>query len=473
MAQNAEVRAASKKRGAKGFGWLEKRGRKWYACWKRDGKLHKVTTHTSDKVEAQKQLDEWTEVFRLSDERARYAAFAEKARSVDEQISATSSEQSGIGLLAAWTVAQPEVLRGNTDTWAIDVERDYNKFCDWIKSAYPEIRNISQVTGRIADQYYDFRKTQVAILTANTMIYRLRAVWTAILKVDRKAERDAASGIENPNYKPSMVTFNPWEGVELEKAIKRSFKRELTLDELNRLYEATHGEYRLLFSIGIYTGMRLGDCATLEWGEVDLQRRRLVRVPKKTSTTSGAVVTQYISVFLYQILSEIPSSERVGYIMPHLASLYNNGRKSKGRGELYSEISRIFKRCGIQTTIDNIEGRCNKPVVVGFHSLRYTYISTILNKGGSMDIVRKSVGHASQLMTDHYWHINDQQLEDTAALLPDIRETVAGSEAQAVTPPDSLAHIKSLFNGLSVCELKQLKDYLEEKIKATETEVSQ
>jgi len=43
-------------------------------------------------------------------------------------------------------------------------------------------------------------------------------------------------------------------------------RRELTIEELRRVCNAATGELRTLLAIGTYTGLRLGDAATLRWG---------------------------------------------------------------------------------------------------------------------------------------------------------------------------------------------------------------
>ena len=62
-------------------------------------------------------------------------------------------------------------------------------------------------------------------------------------------------------------------------------RRELTIDEVERLYAAASKqgkEWRLLVTIGIYTGLRLGDCCRLEWEDVNLEQKVIQIIPAKT-----------------------------------------------------------------------------------------------------------------------------------------------------------------------------------------------
>ena len=63
------------------------------------------------------------------------------------------------------------------------------------------------------------------------------------------------------------IDEDPWEGVKLCPDDSHS-RRELTVDELRRLMDAADREgpeWKTLFTIGVYTGLRLGDCCRLEW----------------------------------------------------------------------------------------------------------------------------------------------------------------------------------------------------------------
>ena len=44
-----------------------------------------------------------------------------------------------------------------------------------------------------------------------------------------------------------------------------------------------------LFSLGLYTGLRIGDCACLKWNNVDLFRRIISIVPQKTKKYMGQI----------------------------------------------------------------------------------------------------------------------------------------------------------------------------------------
>lgn len=56
---------------------------------------------------------------------------------------------------------------------------------------------------------------------------------------------------------------NPWENIQRKRLVTHS-RRELTVDELKAGCQSTKGELRVLLALGLYSGLRLGDCAQVE-----------------------------------------------------------------------------------------------------------------------------------------------------------------------------------------------------------------
>ena len=56
--------------------------------------------------------------------------------------------------------------------------------------------------------------------------------------------------------------------------------RELHDDEAERLYEATRADYGPFFAFARATGLRLRECVTLRWSEVNWETRQIIKVGK-------------------------------------------------------------------------------------------------------------------------------------------------------------------------------------------------
>jgi integrase len=119
----------------------------------------------------------------------------------------------------------------------------------------------------------------------------------------------------------AKLTENPWGEIPRKRVINRS-RRELTVEELKKVCQNTTGELRTLFALGIYTGLRQGDCCTLRRGEVDLHRAVIRRVPNKTARRNPKPVLIPIHPVLRTMLEEIPAEEREDYVLPAIAEEY-------------------------------------------------------------------------------------------------------------------------------------------------------
>jgi len=232
---------------------------------------------------------------------------------------------------------------------------------------------------------------------------------------------------------PARITKNPFEPIR-KKNLKTNSRRELTIAELKSLLEKATGELQTLLYIGTFTGLRLGDCCTLKWGEVDLDRGTVRRIPNKTAK-SGKPVLIGIPSALAAKLAEIPQSRRKGYVLPKHAALYNyrseDGRPTR-QPDISNEIQKHFKdRCGILvhregTGYVKVSDPTKKHkylwkhtgkravVEVGFHSLRHTWVSLHAAAGTPQGVIQDVIGHKNPSMTAHYTHISEDTAHRTA-----------------------------------------------------------
>ncbi|UKI31648.1 MAG: hypothetical protein L6W00_28610 [Lentisphaeria bacterium] len=130
-----------------------------------------------------------------------------------------------------------------------------------------------------------------------------------------------------------MLGKNPFAEIEAMPQHYNS-KRPLSVEQIARIIDKASGELRVLFALGYFTGLRLGDCCTLRWEEVDLIRGIIERIPRKTEHTikdrGQATVKIGIPPFLFQMLVSYPPEQRTGYLLPDTAADYlrNSGAVS-------------------------------------------------------------------------------------------------------------------------------------------------
>jgi integrase len=256
-------------------------------------------------------------------------------------------------------------------------------------------------------------------------------------------------------FKAGKLTVNPWVDIEHKKLEgKVNHRRELTVDQLRKLCQSATGEMRVLFAIGIYSGLRLRDCATLRWDEVDLRRNFIKRVPNKTSRHSDKPVFIPLHPDLRGMLSEIPEANRGEYVLPETASKYLNQKQL-----LVHVIQKHFIDSGI-TTHKPGTGTDGKRAVVqfGFHSLRHSFVSICAEANVPLSVVQSIVGHSNPQMTQVYTHTSQAAARLAMTALP----SMMGDKVKALkASPESIVEgIKAIAEGLTPANLAENKTAL-------------
>lgn len=460
---------------AKGAGTLAKHGRTWRAVWIVDGVVHRRSTGTSDRREAEKKLAEFVAPYRLKMDAGKDAAAAKAAGRAGLDAATTSAlaasakaKRNAAGRLSvpiskAWAAFNASLTRKAPSAATSRMyEGKWDNFTRWMKKNRPRVVGLADVDGDTARAYMKGIKAQFSPKTFNDYRALLAMVWRTL---------DVEAGLDG---------FNPWQEIAtLDR--ETHTRRELTAEELMRVVAPLEGEMRVLFAIGIYTGLRMGDAVNLSWGAVDLVRGFIQWTPHKTKK-HGTVVRIPLFPALASILAETPAKERKGLVLPGLAAEY-------ARSNYYTSerVRRVFAKAGIETQgeterVNPKTKTARKAVEVGFHSLRHTFVSLCANAGVPLHVVQAIVGHTNAAMTAHYFHVSDEALRGAVAVLPDVfggeraalpahtgAETVedaAPADAEAVeafeTVPASVAKVARMLVGCTPAQLEKVEKFIGE-----------
>ena len=413
---------------------LEKSGR-WTMRVGIKGKRYSRSTRTTDREKAEKFLERFLSPLGLGSRRLPLAdVWLEYVKSPDRRDLAQST------------------LNAKRLVWM--------EFARWMEHHHLEIGNLAEVTHEAIAEYLACIRAEVCASTYNARICVLREIFHVLA---------AKAGLVD----------DPWEGVRLHADDCHS-RRELTLDEIERLMKAATkagGEWKRLFTIGLYTGLRLGDCCCLAWNSVNLERGVIQLIPTKTRKHAhGQPVTIPIHPQLHaeleaalardherraacaaaasqpdlthrddglvgdasaviaprQEASGLPHSPDTNarlretrkdtnkafsasaFVNPMLADYYKNSKWRISHG-----LELIFKAAHIETSV-KIEGRRTRTPEATFHSLRHTFVSLAANAGVPLPVVQSIVGHSSTAMTRHYYHENEEVLRQAVAAIPTI-----------------------------------------------------
>ncbi len=392
---------------------LEKSGR-WTMRVGIKGKRYSRSTRTTDREKAEKFLERFLSPLGLGSRRLPLAdVWLEYVKSPDRRDLA------------------PSTLNAKRLVWM--------DFARWMEHHHLEIGNLAEVTHEGIAEYLACIRAEVCASTYNARICVLREIFHVL---------SAKAGLVD----------DPWEGVRLHADDCHS-RRELTLDEIERLMKAATKageEWKRLFTIGIYTGLRLGDCCCLAWNSVNLERGVIQLIPTKTRKHAhGQPVTIPIHPQLLAELRGNGEHEKGMFVNPTLAEYYKNNKWRISHG-----LELIFKAAHIETSV-KIEGRRTRTPEATFHSLRHTFVSSAANAGVPLPVVASIVGHSSTAMTRHYYHENEEMLRQAVAAIPsldDLKGSKSGSKPSnsILQPPRSAQTVEQRLRQLEKLKRKSL-----------------
>jgi len=334
----------------------------------------------------------------------------------------------GVKIADAWDAYErtPRTMRPDSgDATLEQYAFQWGRFARWIGENHPEAVTLRDVTEDHAAAYAaDLQSSGLSGGTINKHVGLMRLVFRVLRK-------------------QAGINADPWGDIRPAKHRAKG-RRELTTVELRRVCDEASGELRPLLALGLYTGMRLADCALLRWDEIDDAQGVIMATPQKTARTSGKQVRLPIHASLREILQALPRTGE--YVLPETAADYQ-GR----RDYVTDKIQRHFRACGIDTHAAGTGGQSGKRAVVsvGFHSLRHSFVSMCRAAGVPLSVVESLVGHSNPNMTRLYTHTSGGAAEQAIAGLPSFTGALALPEAVA-----RVAGVLGALAGLSTADLR-------------------
>lgn len=372
------------KRRCNGFGSLifKGEGRPWLARWVFKGSVYYKSTGEVDKERALKQLERITRPYRDAREEDAIRNLQNRLIEVQERRTKGNLLTEDIWDEFAKKLKRDDVEKGTTTLY----ETATTRMVAWMKTRAKYAKDINQ---RLAEEYLEQLTTEVGTTTYNIRLVLFKRIWREL-------------SIE------FQLCTNAWEEFKKKKATKTA-RRTLTENELAKiLFAAGSDDMKLLIVIGLYTGLRLGDCALLKWEYVDFKKKVIRLIPIKTRKHMSAPIEIPMHAALEKMLQETPHCGE--YVSEANAQAYE-------RGHLSGTVVELFKKCGIKTSTKE-NGKTK--LLCGFHSLRHTFVSMAINNNMNPLLVRSIVGHSSTAMTESYYHCNQDKLREGIESLPDV-----------------------------------------------------
>lgn len=158
------------------------------------------------------------------------------------------------------------------------------------------------------------------------------------------------------------------------------------LEKLLGEWTVDHLDMRRAVALGGFAGLRVSECATLDWSDIDEEARRIFVTGKGRKQRP---------VPLSPVLLD--------YLLPNTGgNVVTAGGDPYTPATLQRKINRLFERCGMDRR---------------FHDLRKRGASIALSKGANPAAVRVMFGWSSMETVSHYAVVGDDELDRIAEML--------------------------------------------------------
>jgi len=211
---------------------------------------------------------------------------------------------------------------------------------------------------------------------------------------------------------------DPAEGVKTLDTDGARLRRPFSLDELRAILRVSDDEWKSLIKLGLYTGQRLGDLATLTWAEVHLDEGRIRFRALKT----GRKIEIPIIGALRDHLLSLPSADHVD--SPLHPRAFTTVREQRGRtNTLSNRFVELLAVAGLRDrrshqSIGKGRSARRDSKQLSFHCLRHTAVSLLKRAGVPEATVQELIGHESAAISARYTHVGEDQLSEAIQKFP-------------------------------------------------------
>ena len=373
-----------------------------------DGKrkpIYKVeSTHSTSRRVAQARLDELEKAFGAKNEKERIDGLVKYSKSIQAGIDANRPKTPMAKFFDTYIEACERQMAKPITTSTKRMYKSLAKvFADYMEGT-KKIAFVEDVSSECVREYLMKRKDEVGESRFKNIV-------------------DVISHIYDVFVKEKMMLENPFDGVQVNTAFEQEQKRNVLTPSDVRSLLAFEKEDRFQFLVvcALTTGMRLVDCCYCRWSDIDLDDRTIhIRSTKTQKSNAHKMIRCHIHPLLMKEIEKAKANGVKGeYVWKDNADDY-------ARGSIHQKVSSIFKKLKLNEQKKT------------FHSLRHTFVSTLLNNRTPIALVERLVGHSSTKMSMAYYHENKPLLDDAIASIPNYDQAV-GDEVEVVRLPKSLA----------------------------------
>jgi integrase len=214
--------------------------------------------------------------------------------------------------------------------------------------------------------------------------------------------------------KRRQLEFSPAEHIAFVET-ESTGRRPFTSEEIQKLLKHADQDWRIMILLGYYTGLRLQDCASLTWREVDLHGGLIAKRTQKTGRPIENPIHETLALHLEKIAGDDPDA-------PLCPSLHGKSSAwlSGQFHELMAEAGLVAARERKRKTHGKGRDARRELKRISFHSLRYNTTSALKSAGVGDSVAMDIVGHDTEAMSRNYTDIPLDVKRSAVNKLPDI-----------------------------------------------------
>lgn len=224
---------------------------------------------------------------------------------------------------------------------------------------------LSKITPQDIESYKIQRREKVSAASVNRELACLSHMFTIAI-----------------NWK--IVTSNPVKKVKKFKEPPGRL-RYLSMEELDRLIDASSDDLKPIIITAFNTGMRKSEILHLKWDNVDLDSRTITVVESK----NNEIRVIPINSWLYETLITHPSFRKHKFVF------------TRKNGERVTCFKTAFDNALSRSGIEDFH----------FHDLRHTFASHLVMNGENLKTVQQLLGHKDIKMTMRYSHLSKDYVQ--------------------------------------------------------------
>lgn len=297
-----------------------------------------------------------------------------------------------------WKTARNGTIKGNT---ALNIE------CRYRNHIGPAMghRRVADIEKREVVLLQKELATKQKPSTVNITIVQLKSIFNSAVS-DGIIVRNPAAGV-----KPLKADT---------KAASETYHRALTEEEQRLFMEHAKKEWLYeLIALLLCTGMRVGEATALTWNDIDYVNN-VIHITKTVSRTASGEYTvgtpksrtSVRDIPLNDTIKKVLKGQRekLDYVHGNIVNLSRSVFENTFGGMVYN--ASINK--AISDTLKRIKQEGKEIEHFSAHALRDTFATRYIEQGGSPQVLKAILGHASLSMTmDLYSHVlpNTKQKE--------------------------------------------------------------